>query len=132
MSLHIVKSFNRPLTLISAALLIHIGGAVAADSAGSVQQQMRELLAGRIATRATQLSEQRDDGTVRPTADVQELARRLLSGVTDSRAPGTQAMTRAESAEGVLTLQNGLRAHDDAQAMAQRLLLGQRYSVAGS
>ena len=132
MSLHIVKSFNRPLTLISAALLIHIGGAVAADSAGSVQQQMRELLAGRIATRATQLSEQRDDGTVRPTADVQELARRLLSGVTDSRAPGTQAITRPESAEGALALQKGVHAHDDAQAMAQRLLLGQRYSVAGS
>jgi hypothetical protein len=130
MSLHIVKSFNRPLTLISAALLIHIGGAVAADSAGGVQQQMRELLAGTIATRATQLSEQRDDGTVRSTADVQELARRLLAGVTDFRVPGTQAMTRPESAEGALTLQKGLRAHDDAQAMAQRLLLGERYTVA--
>jgi len=31
MSLHIVKSFSRPLALISAALLLHIGGAVAAD-----------------------------------------------------------------------------------------------------
>lgn len=131
MSLHSVKSFNRPLTLTSAALLIHIGGAVAADSAGDVQQQMRELLAGRIATRAAQLSEQRDDATVRPTADVQELARRLLSGVTDSRVPaGTQAMTRPDSAEGAPTLQKGLRAHDDAQAMAQRLLLGQRNAVA--
>ncbi len=40
MSLHSVKSLNRPLTLTSAALLIHIGGAVAADSAGDVQQQM--------------------------------------------------------------------------------------------
>ena len=130
MSLHSVKSLNRPLTLTSAALLIHIGGAVAADSAGDVQQQMRELLAGRIATRAAQLSEQRDDATVRPTADVQELARRLLSGVTDSSVPGTQAMTRPESAEGAPTLQKGLRAHDDAQAMAQRLLLGQRNAVA--
>jgi hypothetical protein len=130
MSLHIVKSFSRPLTLISAALLVHIGGAVGADSAGGVQQQMRELLAGKIATPATQLSEQRDDGTVRPTADVQELARRLLSGVTDSRVPGTQAMTRSESAEGALTLKKGLRAHDDAQAMVQRLLLGPRYAVA--
>lgn len=103
---------------------------MAADSAGDVQQQMRELLAGRIATRAAQLSEQRDDATVRPTADVQELARRLLSGVTDSRVPGTQAMTRPESAEGAPTLQKGLRAHDDAQATAQRLLLGQRNAVA--
>jgi hypothetical protein len=130
MSLHIVKSFNRPLTLISAALLFYVGGAVAADSAGGVQQQMRALLAGRIATRATQLSEQRDDGAGRPTADVQEFARKLLSGVIDSRVPGTQAMTRPASAESALTLQKGLRAHDDAQVMAQRLLLGQRYAIA--
>jgi len=129
MSLHIVKSFNRPLTLISAALLFHIGGAVAADSTGGIQQQMSGLLAGEIATRATQLSEQRNDGTVRPTADVQELARRLLSGVIDSRAPGNWA-TRPESAQGALALQKGLGIHDDAQVMAQRLLLGQRYAIA--
>ena len=130
MPLHILKSFNHPLTLISAALLVHIGGAVAADSAGGIQQQMRGLLAGGNATQATQLSEQRDDGTARPIADVQELARRLLSGVIDSRAPGNRAMTRSESAEGALALQTGLRAHDDAQMMAQRLLLGQRYAIA--
>jgi hypothetical protein len=88
MSLHIVKSFERPLALIAAALLIHVGGAVAAEPTGEVQQQMRELLAGRIATQATQLSAQRADGTVRPTADMQELARRLLSGATDAHSPG--------------------------------------------
>ena len=38
MSLHLVKSFSRPLSLISAALLLHIGGAMAADAAGDVQQ----------------------------------------------------------------------------------------------
>jgi hypothetical protein len=130
MSLHIVRSFSRPLTLISAVLLIHIGGAVAADSAGDVQQQMRELLAGRIATQSAPPSERRDDRTVRPTADVQELARRLVLGVTEPRVQDTQAMTRPESAEGVSTLQKRLLAHDDAQAMARRLLLGRRNAVA--
>jgi hypothetical protein len=130
MSLHIVKAFNRPLVLISAALLVHIGGAFAADSAGGAQQQMRELLGGRTATGAAQLSQQRDAGTVRPTADVQELARRLLSGVPDSRALGSPAMTQPERADGPLALQKGLRADYDAQAMAQRLLMGQRYAVA--
>ncbi len=129
MSLRMPKSFNAPLALMSAALLFHIGGAVAADSAGGAQQQMRELLAGRIATRAT-LSEQRDGGTVTPAADVQELARLLLSGVTDSHVPGTEAITRPESADAGLTLQKGLRAQNDAQALARQLLLGQRYSVA--
>jgi hypothetical protein len=130
MSLHIVKSFSRPLPLISAALLIHIGSTVAADPAGDVQQQMRELLAGRIATQSAQPSERRDDRTVRPTADVQELARRVLLGVADSRVQGTQAMTRPERAEGVSTVQKGLLAHDDTQAMARRLLLGQRNAIA--
>jgi hypothetical protein len=128
MSLRIVKSFNRSLALVSAALLIPIGSAVAAEAAGGVQEQMRELLAGRIATQATQASE--PHATLRPTGDVQELARRLLSGVTDARGPGTQAMTPPESAAGALTLQKGLRAHVDAQAMAQQLLLGQRSAVA--
>jgi hypothetical protein len=128
MSLHIVKSFSRPLPLISAALLIHIGGAVAADAAGDVQRQMRELLAGKIATHSAQPSEGREDRTVRPTADAQELARRVVLSVSDSRVQGTQAMTRPENAEGVL--QGGSLAHNDAQAMARRLLLGQRNAVA--
>jgi hypothetical protein len=118
------------LTLISAALLIHIGSTVAAEPAGDAQQQMRELLAGRIATQSAQPSERRDERTVRPTADVQELARRVLLGVTDSRVQGTQAMTRPERAEGVSTVQKGLLAHDDTQAMARRLLLGQRNAIA--
>jgi len=130
MSLHIVKSFSRPLTLISAALLIHIGGAVAADPAGDVQQQIREVLAGRSVIQSAPRSERRDERTGSPTADVQELARRVLLGVTDSRVQGTHAMTRPESAEGVSTLQNGLLAHDDAQARARRVLLGQRNAVA--
>jgi len=129
MSLRIVKSIERPLTLISAVLLFHIGGAVAGDSAGGVQQQMSELLAGKLVTGATQLSEQRGE-TMGPAADVQEFTRRLLSGVTDSRVLSTQAMARPESAEGALTLQKGFRDPDDAQAMAQRLFLGQRYAVA--
>jgi len=130
MSRHIVKSFSRPLALISATLLVQIGGAFAADSAGDAQQQMRDLLAGSTATKTTQLSEERDVGTLRPSADVQQIARQLLSGVADFRAPGAQAITRPASAEGPVTLQKGLRAAYDAQAMAQRLLVGQRYTVA--
>ena len=36
MSLRIVKTFDHSLALVSAAVLVHIGGAVAADSAGGV------------------------------------------------------------------------------------------------
>jgi len=132
MSLHIVKSFSHPLSLISAALLLQIGGAVAADATGDVQQQAREVLAGRVVIHSAPPRERRDDGTGRPTADAQERARRLLLGVTDSRIQDTRTMTQSESvvAPGLFTLRKGPRAHDDVQAQARRLLLGQRNAVA--
>jgi hypothetical protein len=122
MSLHIVKFFSRPLPLVSAALLIHIGGAVAADSAGDVQQQARELLAGRSPTQSAPPSERRADRAVPPTGDAQEQARRLLLGVTrpDNAAAPVE-----------FTVQKGVLVHGDAQAMARRLLLGQA-NAAGS
>ena len=132
MSLHIVKSFSRPLALISAALLLHIGGAVAADPAGDVQQQMRELLAGRVVIQSAPPYELHADSAGRPTADAQERARRLLLGVTGVRIQGTRAMTQSEGvvAPGVFALRKGSRAHEDVQAQARRLLLGQRNAVA--
>ena len=131
MSLHIVKSFSRPWPLISAALLIHIGGAAAADSAGDVQKQMSELLAGRITTQSTPSSERHDERAVQPTGDVQELARRLLQGTTSSHVQGTQAMTRSGNAAApAATLPERLLVHEDVQAMARRLLTGQRSAAA--
>ncbi len=131
MSPHIVKFLSPPLALISAVLLIHVGGAAAADSTGDAQQQARELLAGRIATQSTP-SERRAEREMRPTADVQELARRVLLGVTDSGVQGTKPITRPDNAAPVgLTVQKGVLARGDAQAMARRLLLG-RANAAGS
>jgi hypothetical protein len=132
MSLHIVKFLGRPLSVISAALLIHVGGALAADSAGDAQQQARQLLAGTIATQSAP-SERRAERAVRPTGDVQELARRVLLGVTDARVQGTKPITRPENAAAPVefTVQKNVLAHGDAQAMARRLLLGQA-NAAGS
>ncbi|MGB9330252.1 MAG: hypothetical protein WCB10_05745 [Steroidobacteraceae bacterium] len=123
MSLHIRKSFG-PSALIATVLLIHTCTAAAADAAGDLQQQIRELLAGTITTQSAQPSERRDDRAVSRTADLQELERRLLLGATDSRIQGTQAMTRPESVAGMSTVKKDLLAHDDAQASARRLLLG--------
>jgi hypothetical protein len=123
MSLHIGKFF-RPSTLIATALLIHTCTALAADGAGDLQQQMRELLAGRVTTQSAQPSKRRDDRTVSRTADMQELERRLLLGATDSRAEGARAMTGPDGTAGVSTGKKDLLAHDDAQSSARRLLLG--------
>jgi hypothetical protein len=123
MSLHIRKPFG-PSALIATVLLIHTYTAAAADAAGDLQQQIRQLLAGTITTQSARPSERRDDRTVSRTADLQELERRLLLGATDSRIQGTQAMTRPESVAGMSTAKKDLLAHDDAQASARRLLLG--------
>jgi hypothetical protein len=130
MSLHIVKSFSR-LSFISAALLIHIGGAVAADFARDVQQQARELLAGRVAQQSAPPSERRTDRAVKP-GDAQEQARRLLLGMTDSGVQSTKPMTRPDNAAAPVEFtQKGVLVHGDAQAMARRILLG-RANAAGS
>ncbi len=131
MSLHIVKFLSR--SFIAAALLVHVGGAVAADSAGDVQQQIRELLAGKIATRSQPPAERRADRAVRPTGDAQELARRILLGVTESGVQGTKSTTRPDNAAAPVefTEQKSVLLHGDAQAMARRLLLGQA-NAAGS
>lgn len=133
MSLRIMKFPGRPLSVILAAVLIHVGGAVAADSAGDVQQQARDLLTGRIATRSAPPSEPRAQRAVRSTGDAQELARRVLLGVTDSGVPGTRPITRPDSAAAPVefSAQKSVLAHGDAQAMARRLLLGQA-NAAGS
>jgi hypothetical protein len=123
MSLHIGKFF-RPAALIATALFIHTCTALAAEAAGDLQQQMRELLAGRITAQSAQQSQRRDDRTVSRTTDVLELERRLLLGATDSRDRDAQAMAGADSAAGVSTVKKDLLAHDDAQSSARRLLLG--------
>jgi hypothetical protein len=132
MSLHSVKSFSRPLLLAAAALLIHTGSVVAADSAGDVQQQMREVLAGKIAIQSAPPSDRRDERAVRSAGDAQELARRLLRGVPDARVRGTEAITRAAqaAARDDSALRERPRVRGDAQAIAQRLLLGQRNATA--
>src|SRR5437879_1288056 len=81
MSLHIAKLFSRPLALASAALVIHIGAATAADSTGDIQQQMRELLAGTTRAHSASQSGLRDGKATSPTVDPQEFVKQLLLGV---------------------------------------------------
>ncbi len=127
MSLPITKSLIL-LALISATLLIHVGGALAADSVGDVQQQMRELLAGKAAHPLAPASERGDERAMRPPVDAQEFARRLLLGATASRVANSDVVTRSVNAvtPRESPTQVGLMVHDDPQIIVQRLLLGQR------
>ena len=71
MPLHTIKLFSRPLVLAAAALAIHVGTAVAADSTGDTQQQIKELLTGNnTSAHSTAQSGPRDERVTIPTADV--------------------------------------------------------------
>jgi hypothetical protein len=130
MSLHIPKLFSRPLALASAALVIHIGAATAADSTGDIQQQMRELLAGTPTAHSAPQSAPRDNKVTSPIADAQELARQLLLGTTGSRVGGAETIKHAEVAAATRETEPQKRplAYDDAQAAARQLLLGQHHA----
>jgi hypothetical protein len=112
MSSRIIRSLARSLTLVAAALLIHIGSAVAADSA---QEQARQVLLG--VTTFVSADVQRTARAVGPEGDAQEQARRPLLGVT-ARAPGRPQ-------PGTFTVSEN-RFHGDAQALARQVLLGRR------
>ena len=88
---HNAKHFSPSLILASAALLIHIGVATAADSKGDIPQQAKESLAGTTkAHYALQVGKE-----LSPTPDAQELARQLLLGSHPSHRASTETKLNA-------------------------------------
>ena len=125
MSPRFMRSFSHTLAAIPAVFLIHIGGAAAGDSAGDVQQQIRELLSGRTQTQAAAPVERGADRTVTSPVDAQDSARRLLLGLTDSQGLVTSAI-------GGPAGQRNVHVYGDAQAMARSLILGQSQAAKGA
>jgi hypothetical protein len=130
MSLHNAKLFIRPLVLASAALVVHIGAASAADSNGDIQQQMKDLLAGTITAHSSPQSISRDDKVTRSTGDAQELAKQLLLGKTGSRVEDTGTLKQSEAAgTPAKTEPRKWRvAYGDVQAAMGQVLLGQPHA----
>ena len=121
MSQHNAKLFSPSLILASAALLIHISVATAADSKGDIPQQAKESRAG-----TTKAHYALQDGKVSsPTPDAQELARQLLLGSHPSFGASTDPKPNAAGTAGETQTQKHPRAYGDAQGAAQELLLGQ-------
>jgi hypothetical protein len=115
MSLHIGSSFTRPLALASAALVMHIGAATAADSKGDVQQQVREVLTGTTTSHFAPQSEPRDARVATRAVDSQELVRQILLGTTTGASGKPETQKRQV-------------AFDDVQAAVRQVLLGQRHA----
>lgn len=126
MSTHILGFFSRPLALTAALLLVHAGTAVAADPAGDVQQQMREMLAGAIPAHSAPPAARGDDSARRPRSDdVEQQLRRLLLGVTGSPLQGIAAARPEDAARRESSREVDFD-RDDEHTLAQRVLLGQR------
>ena len=123
MSLHIAKLFNRPLTLVSAALIVHIGTAAAANSTGDIQQQMREILAGTPTAHPVPQSAPAAVMRTRPSADSHDSARQLqfLLGTAIKHPEATGASSRAAPQERRLV-------YGDAQEAARQVLLGTHHA----
>jgi hypothetical protein len=128
MSLHTAKLFSRPLVLASAALVLHIGAATAADSRPDIQQQTQGVLAGTSTAHSAAQSERRDTKVTTPSADAQELVKQLLLGTTGSR-PGALEHSEVAVASGETESPKRAVAYSDMQAAAMRqVLLGQHHA----
>jgi hypothetical protein len=125
MSLHIAQLFSRKSALISAAFVIHIGVATAADSMGDIQQRVQELLTGTTTAQPVQ-SGSHDGKVTAQTADAQEFAKQLLLGTTGSRLGGAEAIKHSEVlVASVKTEPQGRPAlYRDIQPAVQQFLLG--------
>jgi hypothetical protein len=115
------KVLRRSLLLASGALLFHADASLAADTAGDAQTQARELLGGKTPSRALASSAHSARDTSVPGIDAQEQARQLLLGEHSSvKSAGGVRVARLAAEVG----HDKHRANDDAQTLAQRMILG--------
>jgi len=130
MSTHIAKFFKAPLVLASAALVMHISAATAADAQGDIQQQMRELLAGTRTTHFVPQSGPREGKATPPVVDSQEFAKQLLLGAAAYRIAGAETGKPSEAADpsGKTEAHKRPVASVDMQAAVRQLLLGQSHA----
>jgi len=127
MSLRIAKLSSRSLAIASAALVIHVGAATAADSKVDIQQQTKESLVGSTRAHYAPQSGPRHGEVANPTPDAPELARQLLLGTNRFRVASDDSKPNAAGTAGETQPRQPV-AYGDAQAAAQELLLGQHHA----
>lgn len=120
-SLNSAKTLRRPLLLVSAGLIFHSAAALAADAVGDAQTQARELLGGMTPSRTTVSAARSTGAASLPRVEPQEQARRLILGIQSFDR--TAAFVRLARIAGV-NEHRDRRAPTDAQALAQRMILG--------
>ena len=131
MTIRTTQSLSRALPIAAAALFVQIGSAVAASPRGDIQEQMREVLSGSIATHAIRPSESRSTNVVASDPDAQEFARELLLGWSASHVGHAKATKPRLQAAAVASSQTP-RADEDFQSTVRQSLLGERASSRGA
>lgn len=113
------KSMSRMALLGSAAFLLNMGSAVAADH--DAQVSARELLSGTAAG----VSLPRTTGIAQSALDAQEQARRLMTGTPSPTSAPTYAVLSSRTSGAANAARGGVRhAYPDAQALAERVITG--------
>ncbi|HXA36366.1 MAG TPA: hypothetical protein VNW26_08550 [Steroidobacteraceae bacterium] len=119
-SFNLIKTTSRALLLTSAALLSHVASSSAADRSADAQTQARELLSrptvsGSAAAHPSNTAS--SDAPHAASLDPHEQARRLILGTRNSAGGASDRPVQ-------LADRGDRRGHVDAQAMAQRMILG--------
>lgn len=117
MSSRKLRSLGLSLAIGSAALLIQISGVAAASQRPDIQEQMQEVLSGRVDAHLASHAQARRDESSRSATDTQAFARRLLQGWSASVVAG------ARPAKGHRLAAKSTK-YTDVQAMVRRQLLG--------
>ena len=125
MSLHVAGSLRRSLSIVSAALLIHVGSAVAATPENGIQRQVMSFLTGNPAMHAIPRSERPRDEASRSSLDAQEFVQRLLRGWSIFSVEGSMSSQGRGGPAAWRDSRQGSAEHGDVQAMMRQVLLGQ-------
>ncbi|HEX3844861.1 MAG TPA: hypothetical protein VHV80_10895 [Steroidobacteraceae bacterium] len=131
MTIRTTQSLSRALPIAAAALFVQIGSAVAASPQGDIQEQIRKVLSGSIATHTIRPSESRSTNVVASDPDAQEFARQLLLGWSVSHAGHAKAPKQNLRAEVVESGQTP-RAEESFQSSVRQSLLGEGASSRGA
>ena len=131
MTIRITQSLSRALPIAAAMLFLQVGSAAAASPQGDIQEQMREILSGSVATHTIHPSESRSTDVVASDPDAQEFARQLLLGWSASHLENAKATKPRLQAAAVASGQTP-RSDEDFQSTVRQSLLGARASSRGA
>ena len=132
MTIRITQSLSRALPIAAAVLFLQIGSAAAASPQGDIQEQMRKILSGSVATHTIHPSESRSTDVVASDPDAQEFARQLLLGWSASHHLGHAKATKPRLQAAAVASGQTPRSDGDFQSTVRQSLLGARASSRGA